>query len=90
MELKMTIETWAKGSWYIAKCPELDFVSQGKTPEEAKKNLIEVVEIQIEEMNETGTLHEYLQECGYKLENGNAAPTTEMIAFQKQAIEIRA
>lgn len=29
MELKMTIETWSKGAWYIAKCPELDFVSQG-------------------------------------------------------------
>ena len=90
MELKMTIETWAKGSWYIAKCPELDFVSQGKSPEEAKQNLLEVVEIQFEEMNEMGTVHEYLQECGYNLENGNAVPTTEMVGFQKQAIEIRA
>ena len=90
MNLKMTIETWEKGSWYIAKCPELDFVSQGKSPEEAKQNLLEVVEIQFEEMNEMGTLEEYLQECGYKIENGNAISMTEMVGFQKQALEIRA
>ena len=89
MKLKMTIETWAKGSWYIAKCPELDFVSQGKTPEEAKRNLLEVIEIQFEEMNEMGTSHEYLQECGYRFESGNAIPMIEMVGFQKQAIEIR-
>ena len=90
MKLKMTIETWAKESGYIAKCPELDFVSQGESPEEAKRNLLEVVEIQFEEMNEMGTLDEYLQECGYKFENGNAIPMSEMVAFEKQAFQIRA
>ena len=90
MELKMTIETWAKGSWYIAKCPELDFVSQGETPEEAKRNLLEVVEIQFEEMTEMGTLDEYLQECGYKFENDIAIQMSEMVGFEKQAIHVRA
>jgi predicted RNase H-like HicB family nuclease len=89
MEIKMTIETWAKGSWYIARCPELDFVSQGKSPEEAKQNLLEVVEIQFEEMNEMGTLDEYLQECGYKFKNGVAIPISEMVGFEKQALHIR-
>ena len=90
MKLKMTIEIWEKGTWFIAKSPELDFVSQGRSPEEAKRNLLEVVEIQFEEMKEMGTLDEYLQECGYKLENGNAIPMTEMVSFQKQAFEIGA
>lgn len=90
MELKMTIETWSKGAWYIAKCPELDFVSQGRSPEEANRNLLEVIDVQFEEMNEMGTAHEYLQECGYKLENGNATPMTQMVGLQRQAIEIRA
>ncbi len=90
MELTMTIQTWAKGSWYITKCPELDFVSQGRTPEEAKRNLLEVIEIQFEEMNETGSLNEYLEECGYQFENGNAVPMAEMVGFQKEALEIRA
>ncbi len=90
MELKMTIEIWSKGSRYIAKCPELDFVSQGESREEAKRNLLEVIEIQFEEMREMDTLDDYLQECGYKFENGNAFPTSEMVGFEKQAFQISA
>jgi len=90
MKLKMTIETWSKGSWYVAKCPELDFVSQGETPEEAKRNLLEVIDIQFEEMMETGTLREYLQECGYRLENDVAVPMSEMVGFEKQSIQVGA
>jgi predicted RNase H-like HicB family nuclease len=44
MNLNVTIEVWRKGKWYIAKCPELDFISQGKTREEAKNNLLEVIQ----------------------------------------------
>ena len=82
MELKMTIEVWEKGTWYIAKSPELDFVSHGESPEEARINLLEVVEIQFEEMSELGTLEDYLQECGYKLEDDIAIPMSEMIGFE--------
>ena len=60
MLLNITIELWQKGAWYIAKSPELDFVSQGRTREEAKKNLLDVINIQFHEMQEMGTLHEYL------------------------------
>ncbi|MBC8492145.1 MAG: hypothetical protein H8D43_00055 [Chloroflexi bacterium] len=88
MKLRMTIETWTKGPLFIAKCPELDFISQGDSLEEAKRNLLEVVEIQFEEMKEMGTLDEYLEECGYKLENGNAIPMSEMVSFEKQAYQI--
>jgi len=90
MKLKMTIETWSKGSWYVAKCPELDFISQGATPEEAKRNLLEVVDIQFEEMTETGTLHDYLQECGYHIEGDTAIPMSEIVGFEKQAIQVTA
>ncbi len=37
----------------------MDFVSQGRTPEEVKKNLFEVIEIQFEEMQKLGTLKSY-------------------------------
>ena len=60
MNLNVTIEIWHKGKWYVAKCPELDFISQGKTREEAKKNLLDVIQIQFEEMRQIGTLDEYL------------------------------
>jgi len=62
MRFQITIEVWKKGKWFIAKASELDFVSQGKTFEEAKRNLLEVVKIQFREMGEMGTLEEYLSE----------------------------
>ncbi len=65
MKLKAVVELWQKGKWCIAKIPELDFVAQGKTIEEAKKNLNEIVHIQFAEMREMGTLEDYLAECGF-------------------------
>ena len=50
----------ATPKWFIAKCPELYFISQGTTRNEAKKNLLEVIQIQFEEMDDIGTLNEYL------------------------------
>ncbi|HXZ27930.1 MAG TPA: type II toxin-antitoxin system HicB family antitoxin [Terriglobales bacterium] len=37
-----------EGKWYVALCPELDISSQGKTIEEARKNLQEAVELFLE------------------------------------------
>ncbi len=33
-----------EGNGYVATCPELDIVSQGRTVEEARLNLVEAVE----------------------------------------------
>ena len=65
MRLRATVELWQKGNWFLAKIPELDFIAQGKTMEEAKSNLNEVTNIQFREMREMGTLDEYLAECGF-------------------------
>jgi predicted RNase H-like HicB family nuclease len=35
--------------WFVALCPELDVASQGKTVEEARRNLTEAVELFLEE-----------------------------------------
>ena len=64
MNLQLSIQVWRKGTMFIATCPELDFISQGCTRDEARENLLEVIEIQFEEMSEMGTLEEYLEECG--------------------------
>jgi predicted RNase H-like HicB family nuclease len=88
MDLNVTIEVWHKDKWYIAKCPELDFISQGKTSEEAKKNLLEVIQIQFEEMSQIGTLDEYLTECGYEKQNNTIIPKTEMIGFEKYSLQV--
>ena len=66
MDIEFNVEIVRKGKWYIARAPELDFVTQGATADEARKNIIELVEIQFEEMKEMGTLENYLEECGFK------------------------
>ncbi len=88
MQLTITIEVWQKGKYFVAKCPELDFISQGKTREKVKKNLLEVIEIQFEEMAEMGTLDDYLAECGYTKSDDKVIQHTEMIGFEKYAVQV--
>lgn len=38
-----------EGKWFVANCPELDIVSQGKTIELALKNLQEAVELYLQD-----------------------------------------
>jgi len=88
MQVKATIELWQKEKWCIAKLPELDFVAQGKTPDEAKKNLIEVINIQFAEMKEMGTLEDYLSECGFMVKDDTVEPVNEIIGFEKQVLQV--
>lgn len=84
----LTIEIWQSGKWYIAKAPELDFVSQGSTPDEAKKNLLEVIKLQFEEMEEMGTLEEYLFECGFEIKDGEIIPQREIIGLERYPVSV--
>jgi predicted RNase H-like HicB family nuclease len=88
MELNITIEIRRKGNWYLARAPELDFISQGMTREEAKKNLLEVVRIQFTEMKELGTLEDYLLECGFEIKDGTIAPLNEIIGFERLSLKV--
>ena len=45
---------------YTAYCPELDVASCGSDVEQARKNLLEVIEIQLEETAKLGTLKAFL------------------------------
>ena len=64
-----TVEIWKEGGMFTAYCPELDVASCGHTSEEAKKNLREVIEIQLEETAKLGTLNDFLAEAGYAVED---------------------
>ena len=59
--LVITEEIWKEGTMYTAYCPELDVVSCGRSVEEAGKNLIEAIEIQLEETARLGTLEAFLR-----------------------------
>ena len=58
MKLPITIEIIKKTKWYLARIPELDFVSQGRTLEEAKRNVLETLRIQLVEMRTVGMSRE--------------------------------
>ena len=86
--LKITLEFWREGNLYIARSPELDMVAQGDSIEEARRNLLEVIEIQFEEMKEMGTLEEFLSEAGYKLEAEMVGSEKEIISFDKSFVSL--
>ena len=58
--LVVTEEIWKEGNMYTAYCPELDVVSCGRDIDEARNNLLEVIEIQLEETVKLGTLETFL------------------------------
>lgn len=49
-----------ESDWYVADCPEVGTVSQGKTVEEAIANLTEATEIYLEEFPVPETSHTLL------------------------------
>ena len=87
-KINITIEIWQKSPYYLAKAPELDFISQGATFDEAKKNLLEVIKIQFQEMKEMGTLEEHLSECGFDLKGDLLISQREVVGFEKSMVEV--
>lgn len=83
MELPITIEVVRKAKWYLARIPELDFVSQGRTMDEAKRNVLETLGIQVAEMRAMGTLRAYLEECGYVRHRRQFVSQPEIVSFEK-------
>jgi predicted RNase H-like HicB family nuclease len=47
--LHLTVVIAQEGDWYVARCLEIEAVSQGETVEEALANLREVIEVYLEE-----------------------------------------
>ena len=88
MIIPITIEIVKKGMWYVARAVELDFVTQGRTADEAKKNLFEVIEIQFEEMTKLGTLEDYLKECGYEIDE-KMKVYPELISLEKTEVPVQ-
>ena len=64
MKIRLTEEIWKEGNMYVSYCPELDVASCGEDVEQAKKNLMEAIIINIEETKKLGTLEQFLEESG--------------------------
>jgi len=88
-KLIFTGEIWQEGNMYTSYCPELDLASCGETIGQAKKNLLEVVEIFIEETSKLGTLRELLEEAGYNLDDsGVLQRAREPVSFEQMELKM--
>ena len=80
MKIRLTEEIWKEGNMYVSYCPELDIASCGDGVQQAKKNLIEAILINIEETKKVGTFERFIEDCG--LEEIN----TDILSARKELV----
>lgn len=56
--LHITSVIWPEGKRYVSRCPEIGVSSFGNSPSEARKSLMEAVELWIENARELGLFSE--------------------------------
>ena len=82
MKFRLTEEIWKEGNMYVSYCPELDISSCGKSVEQAKRNLVETILINIEETKNMGTFNQFLEECGIEQINDDIfSVRKELVGF---------
>jgi len=57
MSMKFTVKIFKGDKFYIARVPELGVTTQGRTKEEARKNLREALQLHLEAMAEYAIEH---------------------------------
>jgi len=65
VRIEHTVQVWKEGDTYVARAAPLEVMSCGETPDEARKNLTEAVDLFLKTASAHGTLVEILEECGY-------------------------
>ena len=73
-QLNIKVEIFKEDDLYAALCPSLNVSSFGESIDEAKKSLVEALEIFVEECSEMGTLDEVLEESGFTRKNQDWLP----------------
>ena len=57
MSMKFSVKIFKGEKFYVARVPELGITTQGKTREEARKNLREAIQVHLEAMAEYAIEH---------------------------------
>ncbi len=74
LTIKLTKDKQSKSAPWVAYTPELDVASCGPTPQKAKKNLMEAVEIILKGAAQDGNLKDLLLETGFQIKNKSLTP----------------
>jgi predicted RNase H-like HicB family nuclease len=64
MELALPATVRKKGKWYVSSCPLLDVHSQGRTRDEAERNIVDALASFLMSCYERGTLDAVLRDAG--------------------------
>jgi len=90
MKIRLTEEIWKEGNMYVSYCPELDIASCGEDVQQAKKNLMEAVTINIEETKKMGTFEQFLEDCGLEeISSDTLSVRKELVGFTPIEIAIQ-
>ncbi|OGI61348.1 hypothetical protein A2645_00755 [Candidatus Nomurabacteria bacterium RIFCSPHIGHO2_01_FULL_39_9] len=82
-QLILTTKIWKEGRWFVAYSPEFEVASQGKTKEEAEKNLKIAINLFLETAKKKGTLLQILKESGFiKEKNDWLMPSIIIFPFE--------
>ena len=82
MKMRLTEEIWKEGNMYVSYCPELDVSSCGEGVQQAKKNLVEAIIINIEETKRMGTFEKFLDDCGLeRIDENVLSVRKELVGF---------
>lgn len=71
MQANLSVAISKQGKRFVAYSPALDISTSGKSESEVKRRFTEIVGIFFEELEETGTTEDVLQELGWT-KRGNA------------------
>ena len=63
--MKLPVVIVKKEKWFVSSCPVLDVVTQGRTLQQAKKNLEDALSLFLSSCYERGTLDAVLKQCGF-------------------------
>lgn len=84
VKVNVPVDIEKKDGVFIASCKPLDVFTQGDTPAEAEKNIIEALDLFLSVCAEMGTLEKVLSACGFKPDKKSLAP----VAKHKKYIDI--
>jgi len=76
MEFNLPGRIRKKGKWFISSCSPLDVHSQGKTRQEAERNLVDALASFLISCYERGTLGDVLRESGFVPVSGRKSDTS--------------
>src|SRR6201998_213418 len=85
MEFKLPAQVKKKGKWFISSCDLLDVHSQGRTREQAERNLQDALATFLLSCYERGTLETVLREAGFVPAVG---PRTKLRAAARRSKEV--